>query len=67
MKSDSHELGRLVNGMRAAYARGDNATAWARANSALPNNVLVSTLIAYDLQAGSYVAYARENPSYCGK
>ena len=64
MKSDKEELGRIILGMRAAYARGDNAMAWARANSASAGNELVSTLVAYDLQAGSYVAYARENPGY---
>lgn len=67
MKSDKQELGRLILGMRAAYARGDNAMAWARANSALADNTLVSTLIAYDLQAGSYVAGALANPDYVNR
>ncbi len=67
MKSDTEALGHLILGMRAAYAQGDNAMAWARANSAMAGNELVSTLVAYDLQAGSYVAYARENPNYVNK
>jgi ubiquinone/menaquinone biosynthesis C-methylase UbiE len=67
MKSDTQELGRLILGMRAAYARGDNAMAWARANSTLAVNALVSTLIAYDLQAGSYVAGALANPDYINR
>src|SRR3989338_2305616 len=67
MKSDTHELGRLILGMRAAYARGDNAMAWARANYTLADNTLVSTLVAYDLQAGSYVAGALANPDYISR
>lgn len=67
MKSDAQELGRLIMGMRAAYARGDNAMAWARANSTRAENTLVSTLVAYDLQAGSYVAGARANSSYINR
>ena len=51
-------------GMRAAYARGDNAMAWARANSSGEGNSIASALIAYDLQAGSYVTWARENFHY---
>jgi ubiquinone/menaquinone biosynthesis C-methylase UbiE len=67
MKSDTESLGQLILGMRAVYAQGDNAMAWARANSAMAGNELVSTLVAYDLQAGSYVAYARENSNYVNK
>jgi hypothetical protein len=64
MKSDKEELGRLIVGMRAAYVRGDNAMAWARAHSTLSDNTVVSTLIAYDLQAGTYVDATRNNPDY---
>lgn len=64
MKSDKEELGRLIMGMRAAYIQGENAMAWARANSALSDNTLISTLIAYDLQAGTYVDAARNDLSY---
>jgi ubiquinone/menaquinone biosynthesis C-methylase UbiE len=67
MKSDIQELGRAILGMRTAYARGDNAMAWARANTTQVENTLASTLVAYDLQAGSYVAGARANPAYINK
>ena len=67
MKSDTEELGRIILGMRAAYAKGDNAMAWARAHSTGAGNSVVSTLVAYDLQAGSYVANARGNPEYINK
>lgn len=67
MKSDTQELGSVIMGMRTAYARGDNAMAWARANSTRADNALVSTLVAYDLQAGSYVAGARTNPNYINR
>ena len=37
--------------------------AWARSNLAYDDaNDIVSTLVAYDLQVGSYVANARTNP-----
>jgi len=71
MKSDKEELGRLIMGMKAAYARGDNVMAWARANSTGPENTLISTLIAYDLQAGTYIDFAKSNRQYninrCGQ
>jgi len=67
VKSETLELGRLITGMRAAYLRGDNMMAWARHNSKLIGNTTVSTLISYDLQAGSYVAGARANPAYTQK
>lgn len=38
--------------------------AWARANVNEIGNSVVSTLVAYDLQAGSYVAKAQANPSF---
>ena len=41
--------------------------AWARANSTRADNTLLSTLVAYDLQAGSYVAGARANPDYINR
>lgn len=62
-RSDVADLRHLILGMRTAYARGDNAMAYARqmANTAI--NSTVATLIAYDLQAGSYVEAARKNPA----
>ena len=67
MKSDADELRRIIIGMRAAYARGENAMAYAREHSKGAGNALASTLIAYDLQAGSYVAAARANPGYISR
>src|SRR5574340_329370 len=61
MKSDVEELGRLLLGMRAAYARGENAMAWVNDNFSGKADRLVSILVAYDLQAGSYVKWARTN------
>lgn len=63
MKIDKKELGHVIIGMTAAYARGENAMAWARINSTLDDTV-VRALIAYDLQAGTYVESARNNPAY---
>ncbi len=51
--------------MRKAFARGENAMAWARANEDFSSGeVIDAALIAYDLQAGSYVALARKDPAY---
>lgn len=62
LQSDVAELRHLILGMRAAYARGENAMEYARQAAGAIGNSVVATLIAYDLQAGSYVADARENP-----
>ena len=62
LPSDVTELGRLILGMRAAYARGENAMAYARQTAGALANSPASTLISYDLQAGTYVADARANP-----
>lgn len=67
MEPDALELGRLIMGMRAAHARGENVMAWSRANFSQAGNALVSTLVAYDLQAGRYVENTRANPNYYTK
>ena len=64
MKSDKKEIGLLITGMKSAYARNENVMAWARDNSAGTDNTIASTLIAYDLQAGTYVKNAQTNPEY---
>lgn len=64
MKTKTQRLRRLVEGMRLAYGRGENAMAWARANEELSADVIDAALIAYDLQAGSYTALARKDPDY---
>ncbi|MDA9094176.1 methyltransferase domain-containing protein [Methylophilaceae bacterium] len=58
--------------MHQAYARGDNAMAYARNHLAetdgeVGSNLLAATLIAYDLQTGSYTALARANPEALDK
>lgn len=64
MNKDKEILARLIIGMRDAYAKGENAMAWARDNLLEGDNDLIGTLIAYDLQAGTYVDDARQNPKY---
>lgn len=62
LRTDVGELGRLMLGMRAAYARGENAMGYARQTESALGNSPISTLIAYDLQAGTYIARARAHP-----
>lgn len=61
-RSDVAELRQLILGMRAAYARGDNSMEYARQAASTVGNSSVATLIAYDIQAGTYVAGVRANP-----
>ena len=61
---DADALRELILGMRAAYERGENTMAFAREMTGNRVNSAVSVLIAYDLQAGSYVADARARPKY---
>ena len=63
MKPETKIMSELVTGMRAAYARGENAMAYARTVAAASRNSTIATLVAYDLQAGSYVAAVRQNPA----
>jgi SAM-dependent methyltransferase len=62
MKFDSDSLRVLFTGMRAAYSRGENAMAYARQVLKRMDNDPVATLVAYDLQSGSYVEAVRQNP-----
>ena len=62
--SDADVLRESVLGMRAAYERGENVLAFAREMTGRQVNSAASVLIAYDLQAGSYVAAARARPEY---
>jgi SAM-dependent methyltransferase len=64
MKSNKKNLRKIIVGMRNAYESGENAMAWARRNSDFNENSVISTLIAYDLQAGTYAEAARFNPEY---
>ena len=65
IQSDAENLRLLLTGMRHAFARGENAMEFARAMLSAESgqgNLPLATLVAYDLQAGSYVAGARANP-----
>lgn len=66
---DPKALGKLIFEMKQAYARGDNAMAEARKILGDSQNNLVATLVAYDLQAGSYTELVKNNPEskkkYC--
>ena len=60
------QIADIIKGMRAAYASGQNAMEWCRTRcrSDAPDessNRILATLVAYDLQAGSYVAAARQD------
>lgn len=62
LRSDAEELRLLILGMRDAYMRGENAMEYARQAAGVVGNSAVATLIAYDLQSGSYIAEAKNNP-----
>jgi hypothetical protein len=63
MNQDILQLKTFIVNMRAAFARGENAMEYARKELGKDINLPVATLIAYDLQAGSYVDLARANPA----
>jgi len=71
LRTDATELGRLIPGMRAAYANGQNVMEYARQTESVLGNSPIATLIAYDLQAGSYISGVRANPEarvrWCGQ
>lgn len=60
--SDADVLRKLIKQMRLAYKHGQNVMACAREILGKSDNSLTSTLIAYDLQAGSYISHAQKNP-----
>jgi len=65
MRSDADNLKLLIKGMRNAYFRGENAMEYARSQLGALNgnysNDIIATLIAYDLQSGSYIANVKKN------
>lgn len=63
MNPEILHLKKFIVNMRAAFARGENAMEYARKELGEDANLPVATLIAYDLQAGSYVDFARSNPA----
>jgi hypothetical protein len=66
MELTNQQLNNLIRAMRAAFAEGRNAMQQARdmlsAEQGSSKNHVLATLIAYDLQAGSYVEGARRDP-----
>ena len=74
MKIKTKQIAEIIFGMREAYSKGENAMEWCRdylrcANETANGNDLLATLVAYDLQAGSYVSAVRadrdKNRSWC--
>ena len=73
MDLTSTELGQLIIGMRSEYANGNNVMAYARnvlgktisgAAERGGRNHRLATLVAYDLQAGTYVKITKNNPDF---
>lgn len=60
--SESTMLRELAVNMRKAFERGENAMEYARSMLGRRQNPALATLIAYDLQAGSYIRDALANP-----
>lgn len=71
MSSETEQLQSLIAEMRAAYAAGENVMARAREITGTPANAILATLIAYDLQTGTYNDLARRNAAmnarWCGQ
>lgn len=61
-KIDVSELAKIITGMRTAYKCGENAMEYARNMNMNDSNSTLATLIAYDLQAGSYIDRVRKFP-----
>ena len=62
MNQNTVKLRELVLGMREAYSRRENAMEYARRSTGSGVNSAEATLVAYDLQAGTYVASVQANP-----
>jgi len=65
-RADVTELGRLIPGMRAAFTNGENVMEYARQRKDALGNSPIATLIAYDLQAESYISGAGEATTLAG-
>lgn len=61
---NTDRLRTLIQKMRLAYQRGENAMACAREILGESENSLIATLISYDLQAGSYISAVKNNPEF---
>lgn len=64
MTDDKKEIRKLIKAMRTAFSMGENMMAKARSISKTDKNSALSTLISYDLQAGTYVKEAQQNPVF---
>jgi ubiquinone/menaquinone biosynthesis C-methylase UbiE len=62
--TQKNKLKELIIGMRNAYHQGENMMAWARKVNKSQNNSILSSMIAYDLQAGNYIERAKNRPDY---
>lgn len=69
--NENEQLSKMALALRAAYARGENVMEFARCNFGEAANTPLITLLAYDLQSGSYINGARADPDYrirwCGQ
>jgi SAM-dependent methyltransferase len=63
MNAETEQLNQLIVGMRDAYAAGKNVMSFARSTSGTTRNETIATLIAYDLQTGTYNASVRKAPA----
>ncbi|MDR0674498.1 MAG: hypothetical protein LBF93_12805 [Zoogloeaceae bacterium] len=59
--AEADTLRDLLAGMKRAYMNGENAMAFARRFLGRDDNLTLATLIAYDLQTGSYVRHAQSH------
>jgi SAM-dependent methyltransferase len=62
--TENEQLRTIALALREAYARGDNVMEYARRTFGQAANTPLITLLAYDLQAGSYIRGARKDPDY---
>lgn len=69
--TEHEQLKIIILALREAYARGDNVMEFARRTYGQVANTPLITLLAYDMQAGSYIEGARKDPDYrrrwCGQ
>jgi ubiquinone/menaquinone biosynthesis C-methylase UbiE len=64
LQTDVKKLRAIIRAMQDAYAQGKNAMAAARSILGQKSNDPMATLIAYDLQAGTYTAAKRRNSGF---
>jgi len=64
MKDDAKNIQILIQGMRNAYSKGENAMEYARKMLVNGKNEVIATLISYDLQSGSYISAVKSNPDF---